>query len=87
MRFFFDYKSEEQAVLDYSGYEFTCSRGAINFAQETLALLKNSLNREWDGWSIEVCSIEGKKLCRLPIHAPQTMLLGEYEQDIIGSVS
>jgi hypothetical protein len=87
MRFFFDYKSEKQAVLDYSGYDFKCSRAAIEFAHETLLLLKNSLNREWDGWSIEVCSIDGAKLCKLPIDAPQMRPLSEYEQGIIGSVS
>jgi hypothetical protein len=87
MRFFFDYKCENQAVLDYRGDEFKCSRGAIEFAEETLLLLKNSLNREWVGWSIEVYSVDGEKLCKLPIDAPGMMPLGNYEQGIVGSVS
>jgi hypothetical protein len=87
MRFFFDYKSEQQSVLDYRGYDFKTSRSAIEFAEETLLLLKNSLNREWVGWSIEVCSAEGAKLCRLPIDAPEMMPLSEYEHGVMGPVS
>jgi hypothetical protein len=69
MRFFFDFTSRdgEKAIFDYLGLEFENSRGAINFAQEKSQLLKNSLSQEWAGWSIEVCSPEGAKLCVLPI--------------------
>lgn len=67
MRFFFDFTSKEKVIFDYLGLEFNNSRGAIDFAQEKSQLLKNSLSQEWAGWSIEVCSPEGAKLCVLRI--------------------
>lgn len=67
MRFFFDFTSKEKVIFDYLGLEFNNSRGAIDFAQEKSQLLKNSLSQEWAGWSIEVCSAEGAKLCVLRI--------------------
>jgi hypothetical protein len=67
MRFFFDFTSGEKVIFDYLGLEFKNTRGAIDFAQEKSQLLKNSLSRKWAGWSIEVCSPEGAKLCILPI--------------------
>lgn len=79
MRFFFDYTSNNKVLFDYRGGEFKNPRGALEFAEETLQLLKNSLTREWDGWSIEVCSPEGAKLFSLPIDAPEIMGLDERE--------
>lgn len=67
MRFFFDITSDEKVIFDYLGLEFTNPRGAIDFAQEKSQFLKNTLSQEWAGWSIEVCSPEGAKLCILPI--------------------
>jgi Domain of unknown function (DUF6894) len=77
MRFFFDFTSGEKVIFDYLGLEFKNSRGAIDFAQERSQLLKNSLNKEWAGWSIEVCSPEGTKLCVLPI---DDAMLAQEEQ-------
>jgi hypothetical protein len=77
MRFFFDFTSGEKVLFDYLGLEFRTSRGAINFAQEKSQLLKNSLSQEWAGWSIEVCSAEGAKLCKLPIDNAATAFAEE----------
>jgi|GEM_PF-1708484 hypothetical protein len=71
MRFFFDFASEDKVILDYLGYEFKSSQTAIEFAQENLLVLKNSLNRDWVGWSINVCNAEGRKLCSLPVEAAE----------------
>jgi hypothetical protein len=67
MRFFFDLTSEEEVVFDYCGLEFNNQRGAIVFAQEQQQLLRNSIGREWLGWSLRVCTPEGKNLCILPL--------------------
>lgn len=70
MRFFFDFTNDEKVIFDYLGLEFANSRGAIDFAQEKTQLIKNSPSfEEWTGWSIQVCSPEGAKLCVLPIDA------------------
>jgi hypothetical protein len=74
MRFFFDFTSKEKVIFDYLGLEFKSSHGAIDFAQEKLQLLKNSLTQEWVGWSIQVCSPEGRKLCILPIDGAEMTL-------------
>jgi hypothetical protein len=47
--------------------EFKSPHSAVEFAQEKLALLKNSLNREWAGWSIEVRNVTGQRVCSIPI--------------------
>ena len=74
MRFFFDFTSKEKIIFDYLGLEFKSPHGAIDFAQEKLQLLKNSLTQEWVGWSIQVCSPEGRKLCILPIDGVEMTL-------------
>ena len=87
MRFFFDYTSENSVIFDYSGSEFKSPQSALEFAQETLSLLKNSLTQEWAGWSILVCNPQGAKLCSLPIDAPENLPLKEYDQGSIASAS
>jgi Domain of unknown function (DUF6894) len=82
MRFFFDFTSEEKVIFDYLGLEFKSSHGAIDFAQEKLQLLKNSLTQEWVGWSIQVCSAEGAKLCTLPIDGAE-MTIGEERMQAV----
>jgi hypothetical protein len=67
MRFFFDILSSENIIYDYRGLDFGGSDGAIDFAQEKRQLLKNSLSREWAGWSIQVCNAEGARVCCLLI--------------------
>ena len=66
-RFFFDVTGRQKVIFDYVGSEFKSPDGAVEFAQEKLALLKNSLNREWAGWSIEVRNVTGQKFCSIPI--------------------
>ena len=80
MRFFFDFTSGEKVIFDYLGLEFTNPSGAIDFAQEKSQLLKNSLSQEWAGWSIEVCSPEGAKLCILPIDDAAMASAGQRPQ-------
>jgi hypothetical protein len=85
MRFFFDFTSEEKVIFDYLGLEFKSSNGAIDFAQEKLQLLKNSLTQEWVGWSIQVCSAEGRKLCTLPIDGAEMTLNEAHAQPALAS--
>jgi hypothetical protein len=67
MRFFFDYTTKDQSLLDYRGQEFHNSTGAIEFAEEIVENLKCSLSTNWLGWQIEVRDTEGKKFLSLPI--------------------
>jgi hypothetical protein len=78
-RFFFDYTSDDGVIFDYTGSEFKGPQGALDFAQETLQLLKNSLTREWAGWSIRVCNPQGVRLCSLPIDGPEIVPLAGHE--------
>ena len=71
MRFFFDYSTKDQSLLDYRGDEFRSAEGAMEFAQAIVQDLGNSLSREWTGWSIEVRDINGSKFCSLPIEASE----------------
>ena len=80
MRFFFDFINDEKVIFDYLGLEFTNSRGAIDFAQEKSQFLKSSVSQEWAGWSIEVCSPEGAKLCVLPIDDAVAVTAGQRPQ-------
>jgi hypothetical protein len=80
MRFFFDFTSDEKVIFDYLGLEFTNPRGAIDFAQEKSQFLKSSRSQEWTGWSIEVCSPEGARLCILPIDDAVVAAAGQRPQ-------
>lgn len=82
MQFFFDYVSKETVIFDYVGYEFRSSRGAIEFAQEKLALSKNCFTRDWTGWSIEVSDAYGTKLCSLPVDASELMIVEDGFADV-----
>lgn len=65
--FFFDLTTSGQSLYDYRGDEFASSQSAIEFAQETVRMLKHSLSGDWTGWSVEVRNAEGKKFFSLPI--------------------
>lgn len=67
MRYFFDYTTKGQSLLDYQGDEFLSSHGAIEFAETIAQLLTNNLANDWDGWTIEVHNSEGKRLFSLQI--------------------
>ena len=71
MRFFFDYRTEDDSILDYRGDEFRSAEGAIEFARDIVQDLTNSLSREWAGWSIEVSDATGSKFCSLRIDATE----------------
>jgi hypothetical protein len=66
-RFFFDYTTKDQRLLDYRGHEFKSSTSAIDFAEAIAEDLKNSLSANWMGWSVEVRNAEGRKLQSVPI--------------------
>jgi hypothetical protein len=87
MRFFFDFISDERVIFDYVGYEFKNPQGAVEFAQEKSQLLKNSITRDWAGWSIGVSSAEGQKLCSLPIDSEDMTFADPCEQAAIACVS
>jgi CheY-like chemotaxis protein len=67
MRFFFDYKARHHSIYDYNGNYFGSSKDAFDFAQSTAELLKNSLNGDWIGHSVEVRDAVGKKYFSIPI--------------------
>lgn len=73
MRFFFDYTNKHESLFDYRGDEFTTPQCAMEFAQATAQYLKDSLNGEWAGWSIEVRNAEGQRFCSVPVGAAESM--------------
>lgn len=77
MRFFFDYRAAEQrSIYDYNGNNFRSSEDALDFAQSTAQLLKNSLNGGWIGYCVEVRDAVGKKYFSIPVGAADTTLSG-----------
>jgi hypothetical protein len=69
-RFFFDYRTSDQALYDYGGQEFGSVRSAEEFAQMIVQDLSYSLTTDWNGWSVEVRNAEGRKLLSLPVQSP-----------------
>jgi hypothetical protein len=67
MRFFFDYTTRNQALLDYQGQEFRSPQGAIEFAETIAENLTYSLSSNWIGWSVEIRNAEGKKFAKIPV--------------------
>lgn len=67
MRYFFDYTTEGQSLLDYRGDEFLSAQGAIEFAEATAQLLTNNLAGDWRGWTVEVRNALGNKLVSFQI--------------------
>jgi len=67
MRFFFDYTTRDQSIRDYQGDEFPSSKDAFDFAETTAQILKNNLNGDWIGWSVEVRDAEGAKYFSSPV--------------------
>jgi hypothetical protein len=67
--FFFDFTTTDQSLYDYRGEKFASLQSAIEFAQETVRMLKHSLSDNWTGWSVEVRGAEGNKYLSLPVGA------------------
>ncbi len=67
MRFFFDYRTRDQALYDYGGDYFQNPQAAIEFAAAMAEDLKNRLTENWIGWSVEVRNAEGMKLSSISI--------------------
>jgi hypothetical protein len=70
-RFFFDYTTKEQSLLDYGGHEFQSSRHALEFAEAIAQDLKHSLTANWLGWSVEVRNAHGMRLHSLPVDSQE----------------
>jgi hypothetical protein len=66
-RFFFDYTTRNETLLDYGGQEFRSAQGALQFAEEIALSLKNSMSNSWTGWTVEVRNPEGKRFYSLPV--------------------
>jgi Domain of unknown function (DUF6894) len=69
-RFFFDYRTSDQALYDYGGHEFRSVQSAEDFAQMIVQDLSHSLTDDWHGWSVEVRNAEGRRLLSLPVERP-----------------
>jgi hypothetical protein len=69
MRFFFDYRTRDQALYDYCGDYFQHPQAAIEFAAAIAEDLKNRLTENWVGWSVEVRNAEGTKLSSIAVDA------------------
>ena len=54
MRFFFDLKSEQNKVLDYSGKDFGHHEAAIDFAKAIADDMRHGVSGQWLGRSVEV---------------------------------
>ena len=67
MRFFIDYRAKDQSLYDYQGDEFMSSKDAFDFARETARSLKNKLDGDWSGWSVEVRDAQGRKYVSFPV--------------------
>jgi hypothetical protein len=67
MRLFIDYKTKGQSLYDYQGEEFMSSKDAFDFAEQTAQSLKNKLDGDWVGWSVEVRDAEGRQYFSLPV--------------------
>ena len=74
MRFFFDYKAKHRSIYDYNGSNFRNSEDAFDFAELTAQLLKNSLNGDWIGYSVEVRDAVGKKYFSIPVGPSDTSI-------------
>ena len=68
-RFFFDYTTKDNSLLDYRGHEFRNPQGAIEFAEAIAEDLKHCLTESWHGWSVEVRNTEGERFYTLPIES------------------
>jgi hypothetical protein len=69
-RFFFDYRTSDQALYDYGGQEFRSAQSAEEFAQMIVQDLSHCLTDDWHGWSVEVRNAEGQRLLSLPVECP-----------------
>jgi hypothetical protein len=71
MRFFFDLKSEQETVLDYTGEDFAHHGAAINFAESIAHDMKHRLSAQWLGWSVEVLDEVGHQFVSVPIRTAE----------------
>ncbi len=66
-RYFFDYTTKDQSLYDYQGNEFLNPQSAVEFAEATAQVLRQSLTGEWSNWSIEVRDAQGNRFLALPV--------------------
>ena len=68
MRFYFDYRTKDNALYDYHGEDFSSANAAYEFALATVQSLKNNLVDYWKDWRVEVNDAEGTKFFSLPVN-------------------
>jgi hypothetical protein len=67
MRFFYDYTSADDAILDYKGQEFKSPAPAIDYGRTIADHLRHALNENWHGWTIAIRNIQGETVHQLII--------------------
>ena len=67
MRFFYDYTSGDDAILDYKGQDFRGPAPAIDYGRTLADHLRYSLTENWHGWIIAVRDVHGKTVHRFVI--------------------
>ena len=75
MRFFFDLRSEQHTVLDYSGEDFGRHEAAIDFAKAIADDMTHRASRQWLGWSVEVLDEVGRQFISVPIRIAEASSL------------
>ena len=73
MRFFFDLKSKQETVLDYSGENFGHHEAAIDFAKAIAYDMTHRVSAEWLGWSVEVLDEIGRPLISVRIETAEAL--------------
>jgi hypothetical protein len=66
-------QNKDRSLYDYQGDEFLSSKDAFDFAQATAHSLKNALDADWTGWSVEVRDAGGKRYFSFPLATGQTI--------------
>jgi len=74
MRFYFDYTTKGESLYDYQGEELLSTEDAYDFAAATAQTLKNRLDGDWAGWSIDVRNAEGRKYFSIAVGSIGTNL-------------
>ena len=75
MRFFFDLKSEQHTVLDYSGEDFGHHEAAIDCAKAIADDMTRRVSRQWLGWSVKVLDEVGRQFISVPIRIAEASSL------------
>jgi hypothetical protein len=64
-RYFFDVGRQGQSVYDHQGRDFESDDAAYQLAE--LIALDLEVEGEWAGWTVAVCSPEGRSVFSIPV--------------------